>query len=573
MNDNRGKRLVINEPKLMNEWDFERNQKNGLYPESISIGSHKIAYWICSTCGNHYSYLVRDKFRSKIGCPICAKKARSVSNRLTKISGKAPLAITHPELVEEWVESIGEEFTPVEVTANSNKQVRWKCKKCGGIYIAYIPNRAMKGSGCPYCAGIACLPGFNDLLTVNPLLAEEWSDKNNCLPSSVLPHSHKKVYWKCVAGHPDFLATVKARTYGQGCPICAMESHTSFSEQAIFFFLQKVFPDAKNRYKYNNKVEIDIYIPSLKVGIEYNGYYAHRERIEQDINKRKFLLDEGIKFYVVKEYKKEDEINGAEFYIPADHNFSKLDQLIIDIINSLDKNNDLVVDVNKNSIEIKKQYLSIRKENSITSKMPGLIDEWDYEKNGNISPDFVSIGSHQKYFWKCHKCGQSYLSEVKSHFAGSGCPYCSGKKLLVGVNDLETRYPTLAQSWDYEKNKVKPSEVYGGGNTSYYWKCEKGHSYRCSLSNRIRGRGCPYCAGKKVLQGYNDFQTVRPEDALDWDYELNDCLPSEIHYNSQSKIIYWKCHKCGFKWQSTVRKKYTCKNCIHALTFTSKMKE
>ena len=52
MNDNRGKRLVKNEPKLMNEWDFERNQKNGLYPVSISVGSHKIAYWICSANTN-----------------------------------------------------------------------------------------------------------------------------------------------------------------------------------------------------------------------------------------------------------------------------------------------------------------------------------------------------------------------------------------------------------------------------------------------------------------------------------------------------------------------------------------
>lgn len=77
--------LVKDNAALMKEWDLERNTELGLSPALISIGSNKTAYWICSSCGKHYSYKVRDKYRAKIGCPDCARKARSVSNRITKI--------------------------------------------------------------------------------------------------------------------------------------------------------------------------------------------------------------------------------------------------------------------------------------------------------------------------------------------------------------------------------------------------------------------------------------------------------------------------------------------------------
>ena len=551
---------IINNPELIKEWDMERNMKLGLSPELISIGSHKTAYWICSICGKHYSYMVRDKFRAKIGCPDCARKARSVSNRKTKIQGKKHLSVTHPELVEEWLESVDEPLSPSEVTANSNKRIKWKCKKCGGIYVAYISNRTAKGSACPYCAGQKVLTGVNDLLSVNPQLASEWSDKNDCSPSDFLPHSHRKVFWKCAAGHTDYLATIKSRSYGQGCPICARESQTSFPEQAVFFFIKKVFPDAENRYKYEDKIEIDIYIPSTKTGIEYNGYYAHKNRKEQDMRKRATLEMKGVKLYVIQEYRSKDERGRADFYISANYDFDELGNLIDGVLNILGANK-IHVNVSEHAIEIREQYLSIRKQNSIATKMPFLLEEWDYSRNGNINPDFVSIGSHQKYYWKCKKCGKSYCSVVKSRAQGTGCPYCSGKTLARGTNDLEIRYPAIALSWDYEKNGISPSDVYGGGQTKYFWKCEKGHSYLCSISNRIKGRGCPYCAGKKVLLGYNDFLTVRPQDVLDWDYSLNDCLPSEVHYNSQSKIIHWVCHKCGYKWQSTISAKCQCKNC------------
>lgn len=555
------KRYIIDDPLLMQEWDYIRNTAVGLKPENLTVGSNKVAFWICKTCGRPFSYIIKEKSKGHIGCSFCAKTARSTSNRLTKIKNKASLLETHPDLCKEWVECLNEKLTPQDVTANSNKRVKWKCAKCGGIFVALIPNRTKKNSGCPYCAGLKVQKGVNDLLTVNPKLAKEWSDRNNLPPSEFLPFSSQKVYWKCPIGHPDYITTIKRRSYGQGCPVCARESQTSFPEQAIFYFIKQVFPDAENRYKCGNKIEVDIYIPSLKVGIEYNGYYAHKNREEKDKEKKELVSALGIRLFVVKECKSTEDKVGADLYISSNYDYSELDLLISRLLFELNTNID--VDTSKNLTQIREQYLSIRKSNSIVALMPKLLDEWDYEKNGKINPEFVSAGSNQRYYWKCPKCHNSYLAPVKRRSYGTGCPICSGKMVVTGKNDLATQHPQLLSSWDYAKNQENPNAVYGGkgSHKSYYWLCDKGHSYKCKLGDRIKGIGCPYCAGKKVLKGYNDLLTVRPDIVVDWDYEHNDILPSEIHFNSQSKVLNWKCHKCGTMWQSTVSKKGRCPHC------------
>ena len=56
-----------------------------------------------------------------------------------------------------------------------------------------------------------------------------------------------------------------------------------------------------------------------------------------------------------------------------------------------------------------------------------------------------------------------------------------------------------------------------GSKLSVWWKCSVcGGKYKARVSNRaILHRGCPYCAGKQVLKGYNDLKTIRPDIALD----------------------------------------------------------
>ena len=63
-----------------------------------------------------------------------------------------------------------------------------------------------------------------------------------------------------------------------------------------------------------------------------------------------------------------------------------------------------------------------------------LLDEWDYDKNGDLTTDNISYGSAQKIWWKCDK-NHSYVSTPNSRTRkdkGRGCPYCSNQALLIG---------------------------------------------------------------------------------------------------------------------------------------------
>ena len=84
----------------------------------------------------------------------------------------------------------------------------------------------------------------------------------------------------------------------------------------------------------------------------------------------------------------------------------------------------------------------------------------------------------------------------------------------------------------------------------FYWKCKNGHSYISSVGNRIKGTGCPYCAGQKVLEGYNDLATTNPELLKEWDYEKNIIKPTEISSGSGISV-WWKC-KNGHSWKSII---------------------
>ena len=127
------------------------------------------------------------------------------------------LAEEYPELVEQWSQI--NEISPSDVSSGSHKKVWWICKK-GHTWEAVIKNRALLGSGCPYCEHRAVLKGYNDLQTLFPDVAKTWSPKNKMNPFEVSARSNAEVLWLCENGH-EWKARVADRTDGHGCPYCA----------------------------------------------------------------------------------------------------------------------------------------------------------------------------------------------------------------------------------------------------------------------------------------------------------------------------------------------------------------
>ncbi len=172
-----------------------------------------------------------------------------------------------------------------------------------------------------------------------------------------------------------------------------------------------------------------------------------------------------------------------------------------------------------------------------------LLREWDAARNGGLTPSDVSFGSHQKVWWQCSK-GHSWQAKVYSRSAGSGCPYCTGRK-EVPENSLAIQVPALEAEWDAEKNApLLPTLVAPGTVRKAWWRCPKGHSYRAAISSRAGGgTGCPFCAGQKVIQGENDLATQYPQLAAQWDAAKNGTLTPELVTSGSNRRVWWRCEK------------------------------
>jgi hypothetical protein len=64
------------------------------------------------------------------------------------------------------------------------------------------------------------------------------------------------------------------------------------------------------------------------------------------------------------------------------------------------------------------------------SSYPELVKEWHPTKNGDLTPNNFTHGSHKKVWWKCNK-GHEWNSIIYNRTKKTkprGCPYCSGRK-------------------------------------------------------------------------------------------------------------------------------------------------
>lgn len=176
---------------------------------------------------------------------------------------------------------------PTDVTKASGKKVWW-LGKCGHEWKSSIGSRINMKSGCPYCAGQKVLVGFNDLVTTDPIIANEWHPSRNgdLLPCDVTRGMHAKVWWKGDCGH-EWQASINNRAnHNQRCPICDKEMKSSFPEQAIYYYLKQAFSDTRSGDKDSIGIELDVYIPSLRTAIEYDGARWHApERLRNDKSK------------------------------------------------------------------------------------------------------------------------------------------------------------------------------------------------------------------------------------------------------------------------------------------------
>lgn len=248
---------------------------------------------------------VKHRFQGH-GCPSCAMTKRALSSQKKHpISDSYNLSVLYPDLSQEWSIERNDGVLPHMVTPGTRKKVWWDCHACHNSWCASVSSR-VHGSGCPFCSGRQIVPGINDLASLHPDLLNEWNfDKNiNIDPHSCASNSHQLVWWRCSICGFEWQANISDRSRGTGCPHCLFSKRTSEPEQILFFYFSQLFPDAVNSYRPSwgrgHGAEFDIYIPSLKLGIEYDGEHWHKD-IAKDQKKDADAAEHGITLFRFRE--------------------------------------------------------------------------------------------------------------------------------------------------------------------------------------------------------------------------------------------------------------------------------
>lgn len=209
--------------------------------------------------------------------------------------------------------------------------------------------------------------------------------------------------------------------------------------------------------------------------------------------------------------------------------------------------------------------------NDVSTTHPEIMHLWDYELN-EISPDSVLPGSHLTCWWHCnHGKSHSFQAPVHRIVSGRGCNICAGK-VATADNSLATLYPHIAREYS-NRNPLPASRVTYGSSRKVWWRCSRDHEFTATVKSRTTGnRGCPYCANKVALPGFNDLASMYPHLASEWDIG-NSKKPAEVTSGSGYRAT-WKCQR-GHTWSATVTNRVFhgsgCPHCANSGTSTAEL--
>ena len=121
-------------PEVLKEWDYEKNEKIGLYPDKVSPNSGRKAWWKTPyddpVTGKHFIFewecVIYNKVVLKVSCPyLINQQVHPEFNSL---------AVKNPDLAKEWHPTKNGKLKPTDVTVATTQKVWWQIEVDGKVY-------------------------------------------------------------------------------------------------------------------------------------------------------------------------------------------------------------------------------------------------------------------------------------------------------------------------------------------------------------------------------------------------------------------------------------------------------
>ena len=485
-------------PELAKEWDYEKNDKT---PFDYLLHSNISVFWICSKCGYKWKSTIAGR-TSGHGCKKCGQEDAKKTLLANLIAQYGSLADNNPVLAEEWHPTKNDTLTPNDVMQNSNRKVWWLCKQCGYEWKSDISARNL-GHGCHRCQAekqrlsqSKPIIGVNDLASQCPDLAMEWHPiKNDTLtPQDVAKSSNRKVWWLGKCGH-EWESVVGSRYLGRGCPVCVREFKISYPEKALFFYAKK-------------------YLSDYHVIENYKPNWLHGKEIDIYITELRL---------------------GIEYDGVAWHRDTKADN-----------EKDAICQLH--GVDL----LRIREKGAPELNSTNIF--WVNKCNDNESALIAAI----QYVFQYLKIHHRIDGDVAIDLDADRIEIYSLLELQKKENSIATLFPDVAKQWHPTKNGyITPEFVSAHTHKDFWWICSLGHEYLMTVKHKTeQGAQCPICSNHRVLPGFNDLQTKRPDIAAEWHPTKNGSLtPSDVMEFSNKKV-WWICSQ-GHSYQYLISHRTT----------------
>lgn len=202
--------------------------------------------------------------------------------------------------------------------------------------------------------------------------------------------------------------------------------------------------------------------------------------------------------------------------------------------------------------------------NFLYNSRPDLLKLISNDLNPNIDPMKLSTGSHKIIIWKTQNCLHFFKQTVYGRCRQNlDCPFCQGKTLLSGFNDLATTHPHLISEWN--DKTVDPKYVLAGSHKKVEWLGKCGHKWKAAIYSRAyKGNGCGICSNRVKIMGINDFSSRYPDLISTWSLH-NNIKPTEVYFYSEEKY-WWTCSFCKKDWLAKISSRAggwnNCPNCF-----------
>lgn len=429
----------------------------------------------CNDCGYEWESTPARLLNRRSGCPECRKKAAGERDRFP---------------YETFAKTVAENSPDIEIISEYHglqNPIMCRCTECGTEWRSLAGNLYRGKTSCPNCNGR------------HRRTPEEFKEELSRINSSVTVledfHSlNRKISCKCNRCGNIWSITPTRLLQGQGCPMCA-HSGTSFVEQFLFKAFAKALgiDNVRGRYREAIGVELDIYIPSLKVAIEPGAWAIHKRKIRSDFKKMILCKDNGITLYSIYFLCNEGyENEGNVFFYKNDLATESMRGELKDLVYTLFRKHGI------NRTFTEKEWREIADEAHDKSRKYTTEEfaERVYERNKEIEIIGQYKGVNTKIKCRCIHCGHTWNANPQNIMSGSRCPKCYGSV-------KKTREQLIEELKPISKYNTRVVGDYKTANTPIECEClDCGHHFMRPPHSLLKGNTrCPACFNKNSKTG------------------------------------------------------------------------